>query len=417
MTTPFCPSPAPSRASCAKFPIATAVALLLSLFALPPGHAQDASAAPEWYDQEKVDAWGRHLVSLLNEGKIDEASEFVPYDGMYEVAIVDLVREQKDDPEVLAYLKEFFPVFKSVVAPQGGDRGSTDFLKSGTEGGMAYVLLRVLPKGKPKAPELNYLQISIAPMNDSYGVEDVFVVRADKSLNVIARTLFLAMMPEAVFEKVEKWSEEHAAIHAQRDNIMAIMNQARQGDPSCIDSFLALDPPRPQDLVLLEVCSKTVFENSDDPEQIKKVMKAWQVGRPNGFCNLIWNACGMRRLGGDGWDEANKIIAVMQKYPLFENDAYLDVLAADHSMRRNKPGQAESHAISAVQKEPNLFIARHVLHLILAKKDDFDGIAGSLGELAQLDQAFTVQYIRDTPQLAGFRESEQGKALLAELQQ
>ena len=145
-------------------------------------------------------------------------------------------------------------------------------------------------------------------------------------------------------------------------------------------------------------------------------MKAWQVGRPNGFCNLIWNACGMRRLGGDGWDEANKIIGVMQKYHLFENDAYLDVLAADHSMRGNKPEIALSHATSAVQKEPNLFIARHVLHLILAKNDDFVSIAKSLGELAQLDKAFTLKYIGDTAQLAKFRDSDEGKALLADLQ-
>ena len=32
-------------------------------------HAQDQTPAPEWYDQEKVDAWGRNLVDLLNAGK------------------------------------------------------------------------------------------------------------------------------------------------------------------------------------------------------------------------------------------------------------------------------------------------------------------------------------------------------------
>ena len=146
---------------------------------------------------------------------------------------------------------------------------------------MAYILLRVLPKGKPKAPELNYLQISIVPTDDSYGIEDIFIVRADKSLNVIARTIFVAMMPDTVFQKVGKWSEEHTSIHAQQADIMAIMQQAQKGDAACIDSFLALDPPRPHDLVLLEVCSKTVFGNSDNPDQIKKVMKA----------KLYWRSC------------------------------------------------------------------------------------------------------------------------------
>jgi hypothetical protein len=397
-------------------PLAITVATVMITFGMTAAQAQDQTVAPEWYDQEKVDAWGRNLVALLNAGKIEEASQFVPFDGMFEVAIVDLVREKKDDPEVLAYLKEFYSIFKSVVTPKGKRDGTTDFLQSGTEGDMAYVLLRVLPKNKPKAPELQYLQISIAPMNDSYGVEDVFSLRADKSLNTVCRTLFLGMMPESVFEKIETWSDEHKSIHAERANIMAVLEQCRLSDPSCIDSFLALDPPRPHDLVLLEACSGVVFENTDDPDQIKKVMKAWQVARPQGFCNLIWNACGMRRLGGDGWAEANKIFDVMQKYPLFQNDAYLDVLSADHSMRLQQPADAEAHAIAAVQKEPNLFIARHVLHLILAKKDDFASIAKSLSELAQLDQAFTLKYIADTEQLARFRESDEGKALLAELQ-
>ena len=136
-------------ASHAKLTFAAVIGLLS--IGIAPLHAQDQPAAPEWYDQEKVDTWGRNLVSLLNAGKIEEASKFVPFDGMYEVAIVDLVREQKDEAEVLAYLKEFYPIFKSIVTPQGGDRGTTDFLKSGTEGDMAYILLRVLPKGKPKA--------------------------------------------------------------------------------------------------------------------------------------------------------------------------------------------------------------------------------------------------------------------------
>lgn len=367
------PRPSPLLAHFATLPIAPVIAFLC--MHLTPLRAQDQPPAPEWYEQEKVDAWGRHLVGLLNAGKIAEASKYVPFEDMFEVAIVDLVRDKKDDPEVLAYLEEFFPIFRSIVTPQGADRGTTDFLQSGVEEGMVYVLLRILPKAKPKAPELNYLQISIAPMKDSYGVEDIFVVRADKSLNVVARTLFLTMMPESVFQKVENWSEEHTSIHAQRAEIQAIMQQAQRGDPGCIDSFFALDPPRPHDLVLLEACSTAVFENTDDPDQIKKVMKAWQVGKPTGFCNLIWNACGMRRLGKEGWDEANKIIAVMQKYPIFKKDAYLDVLAADHSMRRNQPGIAQEHAINAVQKEPNLFIARHVLHLILAKNDDFASIA------------------------------------------
>ncbi len=397
----------------------TAATIALALItATVPAHSQSTPAAADWYDQAKVDAWARHLVNLLNAGNIEEASKFVPFDGMYEVAIVDLVREKKDDPEVLAYLKQFYPIFKSVVTPQGGDKGSTDFLKSGVEGGKAYVLLRVLPKGQPRAPELNYLQIGIAPTADgsSYGIEDVFILRTDKSLLTVCRTLFIAMMPDAVFEKIDKWSDEHASIHKQGPEIVAIMKQASSGDATCIDTFLALDPPRPDDLVLLEACSKSVFKNTDDPDQIKKVMKAWQVGRPQGICNLIWNICGMRRLGGAGYDQANKGLAVMRGIEMFANDGYLDVLSADHSMRRNKPEIAEPYARSAVAKEPSLFIGRHVLHLVLAKKDDFEGIAKSLRELSQLDSAFTLKYFQDTPQLEAFRGSDAGKALLVDLQ-
>ncbi len=408
----------PSRLS----PLATialaATALALALTTTVPAHAQNQPAAADWYDQQKVDSWARHLVSLLNAGDIDEASQFVPFDGIYEVAIVDLVRKKIDDPEVLAYLKEFFPIFKSVLTPQGGDKGSTDFLKSGVDSGKAYILLRVLPKGQSRAPELNYLQVGIAPAPDSSGyvIEDVFILRSDKSLNTVCRTLFLAMMPDSVFEKVGQWSDEHASIHKQGADIMAIMKQAGSGDAACIDSFLALDPPRPHDLVLLETCSTAVFENSNDPGQIKKVIKAWQVGRPKGICNVIWNTCGMRRLGSEGYDQANKGLDVMRGIEMFANDGYLDVLSADHSMRSNKPEIAEQHARNAVAKEPDLFIGRHVLHLILARKDDFEGIAKSMRELAQLDSAFTLKYLQDTAQLEAFRSSDAGKALLTDLQ-
>jgi len=401
--------------------------LRLSLFALSAlaftlistsAQSQSQTAATDWYDQEKVDAWARQLVILLNAGQIDEASKFVPFDELYEVAIVDLVREKMDDPEVLAYLKQFFPMFKSVVTPQGIEKGSTDFLKSGVEGGMVYILLRVLPKNQPQAPELNYLQIAITPTanGDGYGIEDVFVLRSDKSLNIVCRTLFLAMMPDAVFQKVGKWSDDHTSIYEQGAEILAIMKQASSGDASCIDSFLALDPPRPKDLVLLEACSTAVFTNSNDADQIKKVIKAWQIGRPKGICNLIWNICGMRRLGGEGYDQANKGLDVMRGIEMFANDGYLDVLSADHAMRRSKPEIAEQHARNAIAKEANLFIGRHVLHLILAKKDDFEGVAGSLRELANLDKAFTLQYLKDTPQLEAFLDSSTGRALLAELQ-
>jgi len=404
----------------------TTIALALASFAFAltgttvPARSQSAPTATgvDWYDREKVDAWARNLVNLLNAGDIDAASRFVPFDGMYEVAIVDLVREKKADPEVLAYLKQFYPIFKSVVTPQGSDKGSTDFLKSGVEGGLVYIVLRVLPKGQPKAPELNYLQISIAPNVDgsSYGVEDVFILRSDKSLLTVCQTLFLAMMPDQVFQKVGTWSDEHIAIHDQAADILAIMKQASSGDATCIDNFLALDPPRTHDLVLLEACSKAVFENTDDPDQIKKVMKAWQAGRPQGICNLIWNTCGMRRLGGQGYDLANKGLDAMRRIEMFASDGYLDVLSADNAMRSNKPEIAEQHARNAIAKEPNLFIGRHVFHLVLAKKGDLEGIAKSLRELARLDSAFTLKYLQGTPQLEAFRGSDAGKAVLAELQ-
>lgn len=124
----------------------------------------------------------------------------------------------------------------------------------------------------------------------------------------------------------------------------------------------------------------------------------------------------MRRLGGRGCEEANKIFDAMQRYEMFKNDAYRDVLGADHAMRLDRSDDVEAHAQSAVAKEPGLFIARNALHLVQAKKADFAGIARSLRELAEHAAAFAAKYARSTAQLAAFRDSAEGKALLAELQ-